>query len=37
MVKVLLPTGSEDREVLGFRSIPFAIIPSCQDMKSIAL
>ena len=33
----LLPTGSEEREVLGFGSIPVAIRPSCQDMKTIAL
>ena len=33
----LLPTGSEEREVLGFGSIPVAILPSCQDMKIIAL
>ena len=33
----LLPTGSEEREVLGVGSIPVAILPSCQFMKSIAL
>ena len=33
----LLPTGSEEREVLGVGSIPFAILPSCQDMKTFAL
>ena len=33
----LLPTGSEEREVLGVRSIPVAILPSCHDMKTIAL
>ena len=33
----LLPTGSEEREVFGVGSIPVAILPSCQDMKSIAL
>ena len=33
----LLLTGSEEREVLGVGSIPVAILPSCQDMKSIAL
>ena len=33
----LLPIGSEEREVLGVRSIPVAILPSCQDMKTIAL
>ena len=29
----LLPTGSEEREVLGVGSIPVAILPSCQYMK----
>ena len=33
----LLPTGSEEREVLGAGSIPVAILLSCQNMKSIAL
>ena len=33
----LLPTGSEEREVLGGGSIPVAILPSRQDMKYIAL
>ena len=33
----LLPTGGEEREVLGVGSIPVAILPSCQDMKTIAL
>ena len=33
----LLPTGSEEREVLGFGSIPVAKLPSCQDMNHIAL
>ena len=33
----LLPTGSEEREVLGVGSIPVAIVPSCQFMKTIAL
>ena len=32
----LLPTGSKEREVLGVGSIPDAILPSCQDMKTIA-
>ena len=32
----LLPTGSEERGVLGVGSIPVAILPSCQDMKTIA-
>ena len=35
--KVLLPTGSEEREVLGVGCISVAILPSCQDMKTIAL
>ena len=26
----LLPTGSEERGVLGVRSIPVVILPSCQ-------
>ena len=29
--------GSEEREVCGVESIPVAILPSCQDMKTIAL
>ena len=35
----ILPTGSEEREVLGVGSIPVAIhvLPSHQDMKHIAL
>ena len=33
----LLPTGSEERGVLGVRSIPSAILPSCQNMKTMAL
>ena len=32
-----LPTGSEEREVLGVGSIPIAILPSCQYIKTIAL
>ena len=32
-VTFLLPTGSEEREVLGVGSIPVAILPSCQYMK----
>ena len=35
--KCLLPTGSEEREVLGVGSIPVAILPSRQDMKTFAL
>ena len=37
IISNLLPTGSEEREVLGVGSIPVAILPSCQDMKTIAL
>ena len=33
----LLPTGSEEREVLGVWNIPVAILTSCQYMKTIAL
>ena len=33
----LLPTGSEEREVLRVGSIPVVILPSCQSMKVIAL
>ena len=29
----LLPTGSEEKVVLGVRSIPLAILPSCQNME----
>ena len=31
----LLPTGSEEREVLWAGSIPVAILPSWQDMISL--
>ena len=31
----LLPTGSEEREVLGVGSIPVPILPSCQYMKML--
>ena len=31
----LLPTGSEEREVLGVRSIPGAILSSSQHMKTL--
>ena len=34
---ISLPTGSEERGVLCVGSIPVAILPLCQDMKSIAL
>ena len=37
MVCGLLSTGSEEREVLGVGSIPVAILPSCQDMKTFTL
>ena len=33
----LLPTGSEESEVLKVGTIPVAILPCCQDMKTIAL
>ena len=33
---ILLPTGSEERGVLGVRSIP-VIPPSSQDMTTMAL
>ena len=36
-MSVLPPTGSDERGVLGVGSIPVAIFPSCQDMKTIAL
>ena len=29
-------TGSEEREVSGVGSIPVAILPSCQDIKTCA-
>ena len=32
---ILLPTGSEEGEVLGVGSIPVAILPSCQNMRII--
>ena len=34
---MLLPTRSEERGMLGVGSIPVSIIPSFQDMKTIAL
>ena len=34
---MLLPTGSEEREVLGVGSIHVAILPSCQVIKTIAI
>ena len=33
----LLPTGSEDREILGVGSIPVAILLSCQNVRNNAL
>ena len=33
----LLPTGSEERGVLRFGSIPVAILPSGRDVETIAL
>ena len=33
----LLPTRCEEREVLGVGTIPVAILPSYQDVKTIAL
>ena len=33
---LLLPTRSEEREVLGVGSIPYAILPSCQYWIIIA-
>ena len=37
LVKEVLLTGSQEREVLGVGSIPVAILPSCQNMEIIAL
>ena len=34
---IILPTGSEERGVLGVGSIPVAILLSYQDMKTMAL
>ena len=34
---ILPSTGSEDREVLGVGSIPVAIPPSCQYLKTVEL
>ena len=36
-VIMLLPTGSEERGVLGVGSILAAILPSCQVMKTFAV
>ena len=35
LVFILLPTGSEEREVLGVGSIPIAIFPSCQYIQTL--
>ena len=37
MKGLLLPTGSEEREVLGVGSIPVAILLSCQNERNNAL
>ena len=37
IASVLLPDRSEERGVLEAGSIPVAILPSCQDMKTIEL
>ena len=37
LITTLLPAGCEGRGVLGVGSIPVAILPSCQDLKTIAL
>ena len=37
MIIHLLPTGSEEREVLAVGSIPVAILPSCQYMTNIII
>ena len=34
---MLLPTGSEEREVLGVGSIPVAILLSCEKMYALLL
>ena len=34
---IILPTGSEERGVLGVGSIPVAILLSCQNVKTFAL
>ena len=36
-IEDFLPTGIEERGVLGVGNIPVAVLPSCQDMKTIAL
>ena len=36
-INVLLPNGSGERGVLGVGSIPVSILPSCQDVKIVAL
>ena len=34
---ILLLNGSKEREALGVGSIPVAILPSCHDMKTMAV
>ena len=34
---ILLPTGSEEMELLGMGSIPVAILFSCQAMETVVL
>ena len=36
-LEYLLPTGSEERGVLGVGDMSVSILPSCQDIKTIAL
>ena len=36
-IHLLLPTGGDERGVLGVGSIPVAILPSGQDTKTVAL
>ena len=36
-MRILLTTRREDRGVLGVGSIHVAILPTCQDMETIAL
>ena len=34
---IILPTGSEERGVLGVGNISVAVLPSCHDMRTTAL
>ena len=34
---ILLPTGSEERELMGMGSIRVAILSSCQAMETVVL